>query len=137
MRLVAWMVLPCWVGLAVGCGPSQPTKVQPPGGLGGGLYTIEGQRPGGSALSKSGQVTGKDPIEVEWPVSKQQYDQLKEGMSPAEVKAVLGLSELKFDPSNHESEFHVVLNSGPGTTTLVFTKPPDLNLAKKSAEGLQ
>ena len=125
------------VGITSGCGTPEPTVPKPPGGTGGGRYEISGSKEGVPPLSLSGSTTDKKPIEAPWPVTKEQFETLKVGMTMPEVKKLLGLSELTFDPDSPESAFHVVFKHDGGAATVVFSDPPDMKLSKLSSEGLK
>jgi hypothetical protein len=117
-----------------------PDKKESPEQKAGGKYEVGGFKAGGTeghAVSESGNQLKNEPIEIEWAVTKETFDKLKEGMSLEEVGKALGLMTLTYTPRGPASQFDLVCKQGGVAVTLIFAGSPEVKLTSKAATGFK
>jgi hypothetical protein len=102
-----------------------------------GAYEIKGKKRanfGASAVANNGFAQDDTPVEVDWPVTKDEFASLKEGMPLEAAGKVLGFESLRYTPASATSKFQLVCKQGAARVTLTFT---GVKLTDISAQGLK
>lgn len=107
----------------------------------GGSYKVQGEKKDGNDYARAGDSGHNDTdelikIEIDWPVSKEQYEELKAGQSTFRVKNILGLSKLDLTPNGPKTRFQLVCKKGSAKVILEFAGS-DPELVQKSGDRLQ
>ncbi|MFL5331507.1 MAG: hypothetical protein ACJ8C4_21665 [Gemmataceae bacterium] len=115
--------------------PGTPAGTEKPGGS----YAVAGEKKEDTKFFRA-KSSGTDDaklikIEIEWPVTKEQYEDLKPGQSTFRVKNILGLSKLDLTPNGPSTHFQLTCKHGSVQVTLDFAGS-DPELTEKSAAGL-
>jgi hypothetical protein len=145
LMLLLWLVM-------LGCNPAgssapkQLGEIQDQSATGlnpkeTGYYEVKGTRTVGATrhtVSNAGLRQGNPtPVQVEWPVAKREFEKFKEGMTLTEVRKVLALDSLKYNPPSNEYRLQFVFKQGSARATLTFSGSPEVKLFSMSSEGLK
>ena len=107
----------------------------------GGKYEIKGKKKTGDKVVIVSQKGSNDSdeqisIEIDWPITKAQFDDLKDGQSTFKIRGILELDKFDLEPFGAKTRFRVICKNGSAKVTLEFAGS-DPELKSKAESGLK